>query len=125
MRLDPIDGVDRPQFHELEHMMSPEILYLAKDPGAPDLRVLIEIDGKEIGPAVTITASRTAAPQTVPVRWPLKTGTHMVEIQPVVSSGRGLVYVVGSTWRGSSDSTDSFGKISCGGYKFRIQIPGS
>jgi hypothetical protein len=125
MRLDPMDGVDRPQFLELEHMMTPEILYLARDPGGPDLSVLIEIDGKEIGPAVAITASRTAAPQAVPVRWPLKTGMHMVEIQPVVSSGRGLVYVVGSTWKGSSNSTDSFGKITSGGYKFRIQIPGS
>ena len=125
MRLDPIDGVDRPQFLELEHMTTPEILYLAKDPGAPDSSVVIEIDGKEIGPAITIAASRISAPQAVPVRWPLKAGTHIVEVQPVASSGRSVVYVVGSTWKGASNSADSFGKMTSGGYKFRIQIPGS
>jgi endoglucanase len=124
MRLDPIDGVDRPQFLELEHMMTPEILYLAKDPGGTDSSVVIEIDGKETGPAVTITASRTASPQAVPISLPLKTGAHIVEIRPVTSSGQSSVYVVGSTWKGSSNSTDSFGKITREGYKFRIQIPG-
>jgi endoglucanase len=122
MRLDPIDGVDRPQFLELEHMMTPEILYLAKDPGGTDSSVLIEIDGKEIGPAVTITTSRIVAPQAVPVRWKLKAGTHIVEVQPV---GGGFVYVVGSTWKGSLNSADSFGKVASRGFIFKIQIPGS
>ena len=56
MRLDPIDGAARPQFVALERMMAPEMLYLAKDPGAPDIKVSIAIDGHEIARAVDVTA---------------------------------------------------------------------
>jgi hypothetical protein len=123
MLLDPIADVDRPQFVALEHVITPENLYLAKDPGRPDPRVLIDIDGKVITPAVTITASRTGAPQAVLVRWPLASGMHIVHVQPTATAGGGAVYIICSTWKGASNSRDSFGIVQRAGYTFRIKIP--
>jgi endoglucanase len=125
MRLDPIAGVARPQFVALEDVMTPEILYFARASGEPEIPVSIEIDGKKIAQAVRITAVRTGTPQAVPVRSPLPPGIHIVHIQPAATAGGGAVYIVDSTWKGASDSADSFGIIGREGYSFRIHIPAS
>jgi endoglucanase len=125
MRLDPIAGVARPQFVALERVMTPEILYFAKASGGPDIPVSIEIDGKQIARAVMITAVRTDAPQAVPVRLPLSPGIHIVHVQPAATAGGGAVYIIDSTWKGASDSRDSFGIVRHTGYSFQIQIPAS
>jgi endoglucanase len=125
MRLDPIAGVDRPQFVALEDVITPEILYFAKDSGGPDTSVSIEIDGKKIAQAVMITAARTGAPQAIPVRLPLSPGIHIVHVQPTAMAGGGAVYIIGSAWKGASDSGHSFEVVPRAGYTFRIQIPAS
>ena len=125
MRLDPIAGVARPQFVALEDVMTPEILYFAKASGVPDIPVSIEIDGKKIAQAVAITAARSGTPQAVPVRLPLSPGIHIVHVQPAATAGGDAVYLVDSTWKGTSDSSDLFGIVRRTGYSFRIYVPGS
>jgi hypothetical protein len=125
MRLDPIAGIARPQFVALEDVMTPEILYFAKASGGPDIPVSIEIDGKKIAQAVMITAVRTGTPQAVPIRLPLSPGIHVVHVQLAATSGGSAVYIVDSTWKGASDSDNSFGIVRRVGYSFRIQIPES
>jgi hypothetical protein len=125
MRLDPIAGVARPQFVALEDVMTPEILYFAKASSEPDVPVSIDIDGKKLAQAVVITAVRSGAPQAVPVRLPLSPGIHIVHVQPDATAGGRTVYVIDSTWKGASDSGESFGIVGRAGYSFRIQIPAS
>ncbi|HVE21405.1 MAG TPA: cellulase family glycosylhydrolase [Acidocella sp.] len=125
MRLDPIAGVARPQFVALENVMTPEILYFAKASGGPDIPVSIDIDGKKIGPAVMITAARSGPPQAVPVRLPLSPGLHVVHVQPAATAGGNTLYLVDSTWKGASDSGDSFGVVRRAGYSFRVEVPAS
>ena len=123
MRLDPIDAVARPQFVALERMMAPEMLYLAKDPGAPDIKVSIAIDGHEITRAVDITADRTVAPQGLPVRQKLSPGTHDVAVRLVGSSRSQSAYVIASTWKGLSNSSDALGAVTIQGHSFKIHVP--
>jgi endoglucanase len=125
MRLDPIAGVARPQFVALEDVMTPEILYFAKASSEPDIPVSIEIDGKKLAQAVMITAVRSGAPQAVPVRLSLSPGIHIVHVQPDATVAGSTVYIVDSTWKGASDSDESFGIVRRAGYSFRIQIPAS
>lgn len=121
MRLDPVAGVDRPQMALLENMVAPQVFYLAHDIGADAPMVTISIDGKPIGPAISVTAPRTGAPQMVPVMEKLRPGTHEVK---VAAQGPGsTAYVVGSTWKGTSDSPNSFGTATAAGYVFKINVP--
>jgi endoglucanase len=124
MRLDPIDGVDRPQFVALEAVMAPEIFYFARDAGGPDPKIVISIDGKAIGPAVTVTALRHTAPQAVPVRSVLAAGSHTVSVRCVSAPGSGAVYIVDSAWKGVSDSAGSFRALTNHVYVFQIRVPG-
>jgi endoglucanase len=123
MRLDPIDAVARPQFVALERMMAPEMLYLAKDPGASDVKISIAIDGHEIARAVDVTADRTVAPQGLPVRQKLLPGTHDVAVRLVGSSRSQSAYVIASTWKGLSNSNDALGAVTIQGYSFKIRVP--
>jgi len=122
MRLDPIGGVDRPQFVALENVMTPEMLYLARDPGGAAPRVSIQIDGKTVASGLSITAARTAQPQAVPVKTRLTPGPHTVVVQRDSATEGSPVYVVGSTWQGVPNSSDAFGPVGGTGYRFRIQV---
>ncbi|WP_158805811.1 glycoside hydrolase family 5 protein [Acidisoma sp. L85] len=123
MRLDPIDAVARPQFMALERVMAPEAIYLAKDPSAADVKVSIAIDGHEIAHAVDVTAERTMAPQGLPVRQKLMPGMHDVCVRLVGSSRGQSAYVVASTWKGLSNSTDALGIVTIQGLNFKIRVP--
>lgn len=125
MRLDSINGIDRPQFIVLENAMTPEILYLTKDPGETGIKVNITVDGEDIHSEATIIASRYGAPQLVPVRFAFRPGSHTIKIQPKAQSGGGNLYFVGSTWKGASDSTSSVSVIPAAGYQLQVHIPGS
>jgi len=122
MHLDPVAGVDTPQFLLLENMITPEMLYFARDPGGPDPEIQIDIDGVKHPTIVTITALRSATPQIVGIRSHLSSGVHTVVVKPLKQLA-GDVYVLDSTWRGSPDSNQSFGLISGRGYRFQIRIP--
>jgi endoglucanase len=121
MRLDPINGVDRPQFIALENVMTPEILYLAKDPGAADIQVKITVNGKDTHSESTVTASRYGAPQRVPVRYMFRPGMYTIKIQP--ETGSGNLYFVGSTWKGISNSASNMSVIPETGYQFQVNVP--
>ena len=123
MRLDPLYGVDRPQFTLFEYMITPGLLYFVRDAGgaAPDVR--IQLDGTDIGRPVRITALRTGVPQVVPVRSGLSAGPHQIRILLAGPSGSGPVYLVNSTWKGVPDSDHSYGIVTSVGYEFNLTIP--
>jgi len=123
MRLDPLYGVDQPQFNLLEYMITPELLYFARDPGGIAPNVRIQVDGKDIGPPVTITALRTGPPQVVAVRSALGAGPHQIRILPAGPSGSGPVYLVASIWKGVPDSDHSYKAVTSSGYEFNITVP--
>ena len=123
MRLDPVYGVDRPQFTVLENMITPQLLYFATDAGGPVPNVRIQLDGKDIGPPVAITALRTGAAQVVPIRSELLSGTHQIRILPSGPLDSEPIYVVDSTWKGSPDSERSYAIVPSGGYEFEIVVP--
>jgi hypothetical protein len=123
MRLDPLYGVDQPQFTLFEYMITPELLYFARDAGGVAPVIRIQLDGKDIGPPVTITALRTGPPQVVPIRSALSSGAHQIRILPAGPSGGGSVYLVDSTWKGRADGNHSYGIVTSGGYELNIMIP--
>ncbi len=123
MRLDPIDGIARPQLVALRQAMSPQTLYLAKDAGAPDQKVSISVDGHVVETALLIVADRTAGPQAVSIHQKLPPGNHVVSVQPAGGSG-GLVYVLGASWKGKTNSTDAFGMVPAYGSELHIVVPG-
>lgn len=123
MRLDPIDGVARPQFVALEDTFAPEMLYLAKPPGGPDVRVTVYLDGQPVDPDLAITADVTGQPQSVPIEAMLAPGSHHVHVSPLDAPGNQKAYLLASTWHGVPDSQDAFGVIDRGGYTFTIQVP--
>jgi succinoglycan biosynthesis protein ExoO len=119
MRLDPLAGVERPQFTLLEQMIAPQLIYLAKESGAADVRAAIEIDGKPLGPPVPVTAARTTAPQAIPMRRQLSPGRHKVTVRPE----GGALYLAGATWKGQPDSPSAYAAIPADGYTFQIAVP--
>jgi endoglucanase len=123
MRLDPVDGVDRPQFMIFENMITPELLYFVRDGGASTPYVRIQLDGNDVGPPVAITALRSGVPQIVPIRSQLNAGKHEIRIVPTGPSDGGAVYIVDSTWKGASDSDQSYGIVPGGGFKLEIVVP--
>jgi endoglucanase len=123
MRLDPVYGVDRPQFTLLENMITPQLLFLARDAGGPAPDVRIQLDGKDVGPAITITAVRTGPAQIVPIRSTLSVGAHQIRIVPAGPSGSGPVYIVDATWKGATDSAHSYELVPGDGYEMQIVIP--
>lgn len=123
MRLDPLYGVDQPQFTVFEYMITPELLYFARDAGGATPEVRIQLDGTDIGPAIMITSLRTGAPQVVPIHTVLSAGLHQIRILSAGPSDSGPVYLVDSTWKGAQDSDHSYGVVTSAGYKFNILIP--
>jgi endoglucanase len=123
MRLDPVDGVPRPQFIELEHMFLPELLYFAKPPGQASTRIAVFVDGRAVDTDIGITADVTDAPQSYAVVAPLAPGTHRIDIRPVPVVPALTAYVLASTWHGAPDSQHAFGVIDGRDYSFAITVP--
>jgi endoglucanase len=123
MRLDPVDGVARPQFVALEDTFVPELLYFAKPPGQASARVAVFVDGRAVDSDIGITADVTGAPQSYPIAAALPPGAHRVEIRPLPEMHDATAYVLASTWHGASDSQDAFGIIGARDYSFAITIP--
>ena len=121
MRLDPIDGVPRPQFKVLEAMLAPQALFLAKDPAQPDQDVSLTVDGRAVPGPFTISAVPTQAPQMIPLRLALTPGPHDVRIVP--NDGRPL-YLLGTEWKGVANCSDAFGRVPPNGRTVRIMVPG-
>lgn len=120
MKLDPVEGVDQPQFTILEDMITPQMFYFTTDPGGSAPAVNIQIDGKDTGSPVTITASRSGVPQLVPIFTKLSPGTHHVRISR--PAGGGSVYITDATWKGQPDSKNAYGIVSSV-YDFDIVVP--
>jgi endoglucanase len=123
MRLDPVDGVARPQFVALEDTFVPELLYFAKPPGQSPARVAVFVDGQAVGPEIGITADVTGPPQSFPIAAALAPGAHRIDIRPASSAHDMTAYVLASTWRGASDSQGAFGIIGERDYSFAITVP--
>jgi endoglucanase len=120
MHLDPTAGVDTPQFRTLETMITPEMLYFARDPGGPDPVIQIDIDARKPPLTATITALRNAVPQVVVIKSQLSTGVHTVVVTPL-SQPSGDIYIIDSTWKGIPNSSGSFAKLTGRGYEFEIK----
>jgi endoglucanase len=123
MRLDPVDGVARPQFVALEDTFLPEQLYFAKPPGQASARVALFVDGRAVDPDIGITADVTGAPQSYGITAALAPGAHRIDIRPAPRTDDLTAYVLASTWRGASDSQDAFGIIGRRDYSFAITVP--
>jgi len=122
MHLDPVVGVDTPQFLTLENMITPEMLYFARDPGGTDPVIQIDIDDDKKPIIAIITALRSGTPQIVVIKAQLSTGVHTVVIKPT-NRPAGDAYVIDSTWKGAPDSNASFEKLNGRFYKFQIRVP--
>ena len=125
MRLDPLDGEMRPQMVALQHQMAPEQIYLAKDPDASDIIVTILLDGRIVASDVHVGKSRLQAPEQLSVEGELPYGRHLVQIrlQPRQTATQDVLYLLGSTWKGQSDSADAFGQSKKGILVFHVLIP--
>lgn len=121
MHLDPAEGVDTPQFRTLENMITPEMLYLARDPGGPDPVIQIDIDGAKQPVTATITALRNGPPQVVVIKSQLSDGVHTVVVK-TIDKQTGDAYLIDSTWKGAPNSDSSFEKLTGRGYRFRITV---
>jgi endoglucanase len=122
MRLDPLAGVDTPQFTLLGYMLSPQMLYFTRDPAGAAPTVSIQLDGADIAPPVTITALRNGVPQAVPIFAKLSAGPHRIRIVNSGPPGSGPAYIVDSTWKGQPDSDHAYGTITYS-YIFDIAVP--
>jgi hypothetical protein len=83
----------------------------------------IFVDGRRIRSTPRVSADVTAAPQSVAIPLTLPPGSHKILIRTEAPGAR--AYLLGSTWHGRSDSTNSFAVIGPEGYGFDITIPGS
>ena len=120
MRLDPLNNLPRPQFTALQYMLTPETIFLAKEPGRPDQRVGLSVDGTLVPDPVVVSADRTGAPQAVPIRIRLAPGTHQLRIVP---KDGGSIYLLGTDWKGASNGKDAFGPVEPGGRVIHIMVP--
>ena len=123
MRLDPVDGVARPQFVALEDTFVPELLYFAKPAGQSSAQVAVFVDGRAVDQDFGITADVTGPPQSYPIMAALAPGAHRIDIRSAPSAHELTAYVLASTWHGASDSPDAFGIIGERDYSFAITIP--
>ena len=123
MRLDPIDGVARPQFVALEDTFVPQLLYFAKPAGQASAEVTVSVDGRSVDAGIDITADVTGPPQSYPIAAALAPGEHRIDIRPVPPTRDLTAYVLASTWHGVSDSHGAFGIIGGRDYSFAITVP--
>lgn len=123
MRLDPINGVERPQFLAFEETFIPEILYVAKPDGQPPARLEMLVDGVRVASDITVTADVTGTPQSCAIPVAFSTGSHRIAIRPLGNAHGTTAYVLGSTWRGVSNSRNAFAPIGPEGYVFEIIVP--
>jgi endoglucanase len=123
MRLDPIDGLARPQFVALENSFVPAMLYFANPAGQASARVAVFVDGRPVSSDIGVTADVTGPPQPWPMVAALPPGSHRIEVRLAAAAHDLTAYVLASTWRGAPDSRDAFGIIGGKGYSFAISIP--
>jgi endoglucanase len=121
MRLDPVDGVARPQFLALEDAFVPQRIYLAKPAGQSPVSVDIFVDGRQIRPTPSVTADLTAAPQAIAISQTLSPGSHTILLKTTDAGLR--AYLLGSTWQNRSNSANGVSEIGPKGYSFKITVP--
>jgi endoglucanase len=123
MRLDPIDGLARPQFVALEDAFVPELLYFAKPVGQASTQLAVFVDGRAVDSDIAVLATITGPPQSYPIAAVLSPGPHRIDIRPLLPMHDLMAYVLASTWHGASNSQDAFGVIDGKDYNFAITIP--
>jgi len=123
MRLDPINGVARPQFVALQDTFVPELLYFATPVGQAPAQVAVVVDGRVVDSDIGIDADVTGQPQSYPIAAALAPGVHRIAIRPAQGAQGGTAYVLASTWHGAADSQDAFGIVAGHDYSFAITVP--